>query len=949
MVLGACFCGLIGLTRLFVSFGLQKVFFISCIRQILLFSPFSGHVGCMLKIENEVMNAVFENKTVAQTEQELHTHAAEGLSAEEARARLEKNGPNALVEKKGKTRLQMFLAQLNEPMIYILFAAAAISLLLKEVSDAIIVLVVVLLNAIVGMVQEGKAQQALEALKKLSSPTAMVKRDGKVFEIPAAQLVAGDVVVLEAGRQIPADLRLSTTVNMKIDESALTGESVPVEKDAEAQLEGDSPLGDRVNMAYMTTSVTYGRGEGIVCSTGMDTEIVKIAQMINEAEDETTPLQKRLADLGKLLGVVAIALCVALFAIALIQGRNVVEMLITAISLAVAAVPEGLPAVVTIVLALGVQRLVKVNTIVRRLPSVETLGCVSVVCSDKTGTLTQNKMTVVRGYCEGKMVEIGDLDGKANNRFMEGFVLCNDASIANGQRLGDPTEIALLDMGHAQGIQREELEKTMPRVGELAFDSNRKMMTTMHQDGDHQISFTKGAPDQVLKHCTQMWEQGKARPITEEDRKNILAAMTDMSRDALRVLALGLRIDAGKVEEEDLAFVGLVGMIDPPRPEAKDAVEIFKGASVRTVMITGDHKDTAFAIAKDLGIATSEDQCMSGDQLDRLTVEELAKQVDDLRVFARVSPEHKVMIVRALRSKGYIVSMTGDGVNDAPSLKAADIGVAMGITGTDVAKSAADMVLTDDNFATIEKAIAEGRGIYANIKKTVLFLLSSNFGEIITMFAAILAGLATPLKAIHILWVNLITDSLPGLALGVDKNDRKLIMHRPPRDPNESLFAEGGLPMTLFYGALIAAITLAGFLFVPVRLLLQQGQAVSIAAIDAVLADPALLAESQTFAFTILGMSQLFHALGMRDTEKSIFRMNPLENKAMILAFFVGLGLQVAVTEVPFLVRVFGTYSLHLNEWLILAVVSAIPLLFHELLVPVFRHAAKKRRAQRGF
>ena len=924
MVLGACFCGLIGLTRLFVSFGLQKVFFISCIRQILLFSPFSGHVGCMLKIENEVMNAVFENKTVAQTEQELHTHAAEGLSAEEARARLEKNGPNALVEKKGKTRLQMFLAQLNEPMIYILFAAAAISLLLKEVSDAIIVLVVVLLNAIVGMVQEGKAQQALEALKKLSSPTAMVKRDGKVFEIPAAQLVAGDVVVLEAGRQIPADLRLSTTVNMKIDESALTGESVPVEKDAEAQLEVDSPLGDRVNMAYMTTSVTYGRGEGIVCSTGMDTEIGKIAQMINEAEDETTPLQKRLADLGKLLGVVAIALCVALFAIALIQGRNVVEMLITAISLAVAAVPEGLPAVVTIVLALGVQRLVKVNTIVRRLPSVETLGCVSVVCSDKTGTLTQNKMTVVRGYCEGKMVEIGDLDGKANNRFMEGFVLCNDASIANGQRLGDPTEIALLDMGHAQGIQREELEKTMPRVGELAFDSNRKMMTTMHQDGDHQISFTKGAPDQVLKHCTQMWEQGKARPITEEDRKNILAAMTDMSRDALRVLALGLRIDAGKVEEEDLAFVGLVGMIDPPRPEAKDAVEIFKGASVRTVMITGDHKDTAFAIAKDLGIATSEDQCMSGDQLDRLTVEELAKQVDDLRVFARVSPEHKVMIVRALRSKGYIVSMTGDGVNDAPSLKAADIGVAMGITGTDVAKSAADMVLTDDNFATIEKAIAEGRGIYANIKNFMRHELTTNVAEVLALLLCLLlfsqtvgqvpAGTPT-LTALMVLWVNMVSDALPSFALGYDVAESD-IMKENPRDPNESVLANHTWSRVLIRGTIMGAMVYLGFLWAANFGLNSN--------------------EAQTVAFLTLVFGQLWHVFDARSSH-TLFRRNPFSNPRLLLAVLFAGVTSILVTVLPFFNLVMGTATLPVWIYLAVIFVPALPTLILSGLKEIFK------------
>ncbi len=895
------------------------------------------------KNHDEVMNAVFESKNVSQTEQELQTDLQKGLSQQEAKNRLEKNGPNALVEKKGKTKLQMFLSQLNEPMIYILFAAAGISLLLKEVSDAIIVLIVVLLNAVIGMVQEGKAQEALEALKKLSSPTAMVRRDGVTKEIPASELVQGDVVVLEAGRQIPADLRLTQTTNLKVDESALTGESVPVEKDCNAVLPQDAPLGDRINMGYMTTSVTYGRGEGVVAATGMDTQIGRIAQMINESEEELTPLQKRLADLGKMLGVVAVALCVALFLIALVQGRNVVEMLITAISLAVAAVPEGLPAVVTIVLALGVQRLVKVNTIVRRLPSVETLGAVSVVCSDKTGTLTQNKMTVVRAYCDGAIFPADQMDSKAHRRLVEGMMLCNDASIENGQRLGDPTEIALLDMGAPLGLTRQGLEEKLPRIDEIAFDSTRKMMTTMHREGEGNISFTKGAPDQVLKHCDRILDRGTVREITPADKEKITSAMREMSMDALRVLALAFRDDAPQVCEERLTFVGLVGMIDPPRPEAKDAVEIFKGASVRTVMITGDHKDTAFAIARELGIAERENQCMTGEQLDTMTVDQLSQVVDDLRVFARVSPEHKVMIVKALRQKGYIVSMTGDGVNDAPSLKAADIGVAMGITGTDVAKSAADMVLTDDNFATIQKAIEEGRGIYANIKKSVLFLLSSNFGEIITMFVAILAGLAAPLKAIHILWVNLITDSLPGLALGVDKNDSKLTMRRPPRDPSESLFAEGGLAMTLFYGAVIGLLTLSAFLFVPVRMLLQEGSAVTIGAIDKILGDSAILAESQTFAFTVLGISQLFHAIGMRNVEKSVFRNNLMENKFMILAVIIGFALQIAVTEIPFLVKVFGTYSLHLNEWLILTAVSAIPLVLHELLVPVFRHASKKR------
>ncbi len=884
---------------------------------------------------------MFEKSTAAETVRALDTDPAQGLSRAEAQRRLLENGKNALTEKKPKSVLRMFYEQLNEPMIYILLAAAVISLLLREYGDAVIVLVVIVLNAVIGVVQEGKAQQALAALKKLSSPTALVKREGVVSEIPAENLVAGDLVILEAGRQIPADLRLTFSSNLKIEESALTGESVPVEKDAAFTAEAELPLGDRLNMAYMTTSVTYGRGEGIVAATGMDTEIGRIARMIDEAGEEQTPLQKRLADLGKLLGIIAIALCVLLFVIALIQKRDVIEMLVTAISLAVAAVPEGLPAVVTIVLALGVQRLVKVNTIVRRLPSVETLGAVSVVCSDKTGTLTQNKMTVVRFYTDEAIRDMENLDCSAHNSFLRGFMLCNDASVENGQALGDPTEIALVEMGRSKGLSKKELEAAMPRVDELPFDSMRKMMTTQHTVDGKKIAFTKGASDQLLKRCTGIAINGQARPITERDRENINAAAREMSSNALRVLALAVREGEGKPVEEDLTFVGLVGMIDPPRPEAKEAVRIFREASVRTVMITGDHKDTAFAIAKELGIASRQDECITGEELDSLTIEELAARADALCVYARVSPEHKVMIVNALRSKGYIVSMTGDGVNDAPSLKSADIGVAMGITGTDVAKSAADMVLADDNFATIEKAIEEGRGIYANIKKSVLFLLSSNFGEIITMFFSILVGLASPLRAIHILWVNLITDSLPGLALGVDPNDRRYIMKLPPRDPSESLFAHGGFALTFFYGALIAAITLAAFLYAPITHIAAQGTAVTLSGIIAALADGALLSRAQTFAFTVLGVSQLFHAIGMRNTDVSVFRMNHLENKVMILAFFLGLALQVAVTEVPFLVKVFVTTQLTLKEWAILVAISTVPLWAHEI-VCLLRGKPKK-------
>lgn len=875
----------------------------------------------------------YEQKAHNEVCAQLEVSPAVGLTAEQAKERLVRVGANEFAAKKPKTLLGMFLSQLNDPMIYILFAAAAISLFLHEIGDAIIILAVVLLNAIVGMTQEAKAEAALAALEQMSSPTALVRRDGRLIEIPARELVPGDVVILDAGRVVPADLRLISSVNLKIDESALTGESVPAEKNADFIADEKTGIGDKLNMAFSSTNVTYGRGEGVVTATGMNTEIGRIAAMLGNEKEELTPLQKRLADLGKLLGILAVVICAAMFGIALIQKRDVVEMLLTAISLAVAAIPEGLPAVVTIVLAMGVSRMVKVNTIVRRLPSVETLGAVSVVCSDKTGTLTQNRMTVEKVYTGGQSKAVSALSPADDKLFLTGFVLCNDASIQNESRMGDPTELALLDMGALVNYSRETLEETYPRINEQAFDSDRKLMTTVHRTPEGEvIAFTKGAMDILLSRCTKIMDNDGPRPITDTDIAAIEEAASAMAKDALRVLALAVKYGDDTATEQDLAFAGLVGMIDPPRPEAKDAVQKFKDAHIRTVMITGDHRDTALAIARDLGIAEHESQCITGAELDRMTQEELNERVDDLRVFARVSPEHKVMIVKALKSHGYIVSMTGDGVNDAPSLKAADIGVAMGITGTDVAKGAADMVLTDDNFATIEKAVEEGRGIYANIKKTVLFLLSANFGEIISMFSAIALGFAAPLRAIHILWVNLITDTLPALALGVDDKDKD-IMKAPPRNPAESLFAHGGFALTLLYGFVIAAITVGAFLFLPIRTLLSQNAAVSFDSIKQMLLDPAILTHAQTYAFVTLGVSQLFHAIGMRNTDKSTFAINHLSNKLMILAFFSGLALQIAVTEIPFLTAVFGTVALTLQEWLILIALSAVPLVVHELIV----------------
>ena len=882
---------------------------------------------------------MFEKQSFEEVLQDLQT-SPQGLTDAEAAERLIKDGANVLPEKAPPTAVQRFFSQLKDPMIYILFAAAAVSIALKEYSDAVIILCVVLLNAVVGMVQEGKAQKALDALKQMSSPTATVRRGGVVKEIPSADLVKGDIVLLDAGRSIPADLRITKSIAMKVEESALTGESVPVDKNASFVTNKELPIGDRVNMAYMSTSVAAGRGEGVVVYTATETEIGKIATIISDTENEMTPLQVRLADLSKILGLLAIVICLAMFGLAVIQKRDFGEMLLTAISLAVAAVPEGLPAVVTIVLAIGVQRMAKVNSIVRRLPAVETLGAVSVVCSDKTGTLTINRMTVAEIYENKRFFTPEEFNYTDHRLFMDGFILCGDASITEGQRVGDPTEIAMLDLGLLYDVTKEPLAESAPRINEQAFDSERKLMTTVHIQNERVVAFTKGATDELLQKCTYIMADGHPRPITQEDIDFVKEDVRKMARKALRVLALAVKYDDNTATEADLCFLGMVGMIDPARPEAKPAVESFKQAGITTVMITGDHIETGFAIASDLGIATSMDECITGADFDKLPPEEVAERIKSIRVFARVSPSHKVKIVTAFKDSGLIVSMTGDGVNDAPSLKAADIGVAMGITGTDVAKSAADMILTDDNFATIEKAVEEGRSIYANIKKTVLFLLSSNLGEVFAMFTAIAAGLASPLKAVHILWVNLVTDTLPALALGADTKQDGL-MKEKPRDAKESLFAHGGLATTVFYGLLIAAITLGAFLIVPVTTLQSAGLPVNLAGIASVLSDAEWLTHSQTYAFSVLAVSQLFHALGMHDVDHSIFTSHAFRNKSMVLAFFAGFGLQILATEVPFLISAFNTFPLTVNEWLMLTAIATAPLVAHEIIV-VIKKLTKK-------
>ena len=875
--------------------------------------------------------------------EELQVNAIQGLSSEEVKNRIAKYGENKLTAKKGKTLLQLFFSQLNDAMIYILIGAAVISFVMGEKSDAIIIALVILINAVVGVIQESKAEKALEALKQLSTPKAIVKRDGELKEIASEEVVPGDVVIIDAGRYIPCDLRLIESANLQIEESALTGESVPVDKNADLILESaDTPLGDQKNMAFMSTLATYGRGIGIAVGTGMQTEIGKIAKMLEEGGNEQTPLQKKLAQLGKILGFAALGICAVMFIVGLIQGRDLFEMFFTAISLAVAAIPEGLPAIVTIVLAMGVQRMIKENAIVRKLPAVETLGSVNIICSDKTGTLTQNKMTVTKFYADNSFGDLSsiNMEEPEHRLLLENLVLCNDATYSEESKTGDPTEIALLEAGVKYSIFKADLEKEHQRVNELPFDSDRKLMTTVNKYDNEYYVMTKGAIDNLLKICKAAYINGEITPLTDLIKDRIMDNANSMSDDALRVLGAAFKkIDSPHVAidtlESDLVFIGLVGMIDPPRLEVKDSIAECKKSGIKTIMITGDHKNTAFAIAKELGIAEDPSQAISGAELDRLSQDDLNNKIDTLRVFARVSPEHKVKIVKAFKAKGNIVSMTGDGVNDAPSLKQADIGVAMGITGTDVAKGASDMVLTDDNFSTIVSAIKEGRNIYNNIKKSIIFLLSCNAGEIIALFFAILFGWATPLKPIHILWVNLITDTLPALSLGVDPGDPN-VMDEKPRNPKHSLFAEGAGVSLILNGILIGILTLAAFV---IGARVYTGTTGLFPLFPENISEEALT-HAQTMAFVVLSVSQLVHSLNMRHPQKSIFQVGLFSNKFLIGAIIFGIFLQDIVITVPFLASVFKVFDLNMKDWGFVALLSIIPLIANEI-AKIFIRAKK--------
>ena len=919
---------------------------------------------------DELKEIKFETVSDSEVLKALESDAEQGLSSEEAKKRLEKFGPNKLEEKKKKSWVRIFFEQMANPMIYVLFGAVAITagvsiyetvkngafdfLNVGDWPDIIIILAVIILNSIIGTVQEIKAQTSLEALKQLSSPESTVIRDGKRFKIKSSELVIGDIVVLEEGDTIGADLRLIEAVNLKCDESSLTGESVPVDKDASLTFSDSVAIGDRVNMAYMSTPVSYGRGKGIVVGTGMKTEIGKIATALDEQEEEQTPLQKVLDKLSKFLGILTLAIVVAVLVVEIIwlcvrgnasDVNHWIEAVLDAIALAVAAIPEGLAAVVTIVLSIGVQRMVKVNTIVKKLPSVETLGAVSIVCSDKTGTLTQNKMTVLEAYVDDKFYKREEFKKNHENKDLEllakGMSLCSNATVDEGL-FGDPTEIALVVFANDFEMHKKDLEAKHPRVDELPFDSVRKMMSTKHKFDDEHLIFTKGALDSILANTSYILENGKERKITQKDIDRIYEVNKEFSSKALRVLALSYN-KKEKIDETELVFVGLVAMIDPARPEAKPAVAKFKTAGITTIMITGDHKDTAFAIAHELGIADSIDQCVMGKDIDSLSEEELRELVKKTRVFARVSPENKTAIVKAFKASGNICAMTGDGVNDAPSLKAADIGIAMGITGTDVAKGAADMVLADDNFASIEKAVEEGRGIFTNIKKTIIFLLSSNIAEVLVMFAIILVGFETPFIAIHLLWINLITDSLPAIALGMDPKD-KGIMNEKPRNPNETVFAHGGLRDTLMHGAFITLAVILAYLSAFWLNGITTYEAIAnIANKSSIFYRPDVVMQAQTMSFTALGFAELIHMVCMSSVEHSAFRVFKNKNWMMLLAFVLGVGLQFFVVLTPGVQEVFKTTSLGWEEWLITAGAAFVPLIAHEIEI-LIKHIVRRRK-----
>lgn len=851
-----------------------------------------------------------------------------GLSSEEAAARLEKYGPNELKAEKRKGLFARFAAQFKDVMVIVLLCAAVVTTIIalveknyREFIDVGIILAIVLINAVIGVVQESKAEQALQALKNMSRPFAKVRRGGEVSKIESAKLVPGDIVVLEAGDVVPADMRLTLSKSMKIQESALTGESVPVEKDSNAVCPENAPLGDRHNMAFSTAVVTYGRGEGVVVGTGMNTEIGRIAGILADSEEELTPIQKKLNKTGKIISIAVIAIAAVIFAVSIlgtikwgVTADTVINAFMTAVAIAVAAIPEGLTAVITIIMAIGVQRMSKRNAIIKKLPAVETLGSTEVICSDKTGTLTLNQMTVKQIYANGP---------EAENELRNCMVLCNDTIIKNTDKgvslAGDPTETALVAYYNLMG-SAGDLVASHKRLDEIPFDSERKLMTTVNDVEGRETVYTKGAPDLLIERCSKISDNGKIRDLTDEDREKIKAKNSEFASAALRVLAYAFKERDEEAYEKNLIFLGLSGMIDPPRTEVRDSVALCRKAGITPIMITGDHRDTAYAIAKELDICKDDAEVITGAELNGLSDEELTENVAKYHVYARVSPEHKVRIVRAWKARGKIVAMTGDGVNDAPSIKAADIGVGMGITGTDVTKSAADMVLADDNFATIVSAVKEGRKIYDNMQKTIQYLLSANICEVLSLFIATLVFTAVSMDAvflfpIQILWINLVTDSLPALALGMEEGGDNL-MDNPPRKASDNLFS-GHLGLNIIYqGAIQTVIVLAVFF----------GAAFGPWGHEA----------GTAMAFITLCLVQLFHCYNAKSLNGTIFHKNILNNKFMQISFVIGAILTVGVALIPGLNGVFHVVDLSPVQWLtaVLSAFAVIPLVeFGKLLI----------------